>query len=83
MNIFCFVIYIIIIIVIIIIIIMIIIIIVIIIIVMLLHKNIERYTTYTMVSCPNLKQWLIVHTSDLMMTIRQHTYYLNHHKENE
>ena len=39
-------------------------------------KNIERHTTYTIVSWPNPKQWVIVHTSDLMMIIRQSMYIL-------
>ena len=34
-------------------------------------KNIERHTAHTIVSWPNPKQWVIVHTSDLMMIIRQ------------
>ena len=33
-------------------------------------KNIERHTADTIVSWPNPKQWVIVHTSDLMMIIR-------------
>ena len=44
-------------------------------------KNIERHTAHTIVSWPNPKQWVTVHTSDLMMMIiRQSIYYLNHHK---
>ena len=35
------------------------------------YKNIERYTADTIVSWPNPKQWGIVHTSDLMLIIRQ------------
>ena len=35
------------------------------------HKNIEKHTAHTIVSWPNPKQWVIVHTSDLMMMIRQ------------
>ena len=35
------------------------------------HKNIERHTAHTTVSWPYPKQWVIVHTSDLMMIIRQ------------
>ena len=31
------------------------------------NKNIERHTAHTIVSWPNPKQWVIVHTSDLMM----------------
>ena len=45
-------------------------------------KNIERHTAHTIVSWPNPKQWMIVHTSDLMMMIKQSIYYLNHQKEN-
>ena len=37
-------------------------------------KNIERHTAHTIVSWPNPKQWVIVHTSDLMMIIRQSIY---------
>ena len=36
-----------------------------------LKKNIKRHTANTIVSWPNPKQWIIVHTSDLMMIIRQ------------
>ena len=39
--------------------------------VILSNKNIERHTADTIVSWPNPKQWVIVHTSDLMMMIRQ------------
>ena len=39
----------------------------------LTHKKIERQTAHTIVSWPNPKQWMIVHTSDLMM-IRQSIY---------
>ena len=35
------------------------------------NKNIEKHTAHTIVSWPNPKQWVIVHTSDLMMIIRQ------------
>ena len=41
------------------------------------HKNIERHTADTIVSWPNPKQWVIVHTSDLMMIIRQSIYILS------
>ena len=41
-----------------------------------IHKNIERHTVDTIVSWPNPKQWVIVHTSDLMMKIRQSIYIL-------
>ena len=41
-----------------------------------LHKNTERHTAPTIVSWPNPKQWIIVHTSDLMM-IRQSIYILS------
>ena len=34
-------------------------------------KNIERQTAHTIVSWPNPKQWVIVHTSDLMVIVRQ------------
>ena len=46
------------------------------------HKNIERHTAHAIVSWHNPKQWIIVHTSDLMMIIRQSVYSLNHHKGN-
>ena len=39
--------------------------------------NIERHTAHTIVSWPNPKQWVIVHTSDLMMIIRQSIYILS------
>ena len=35
------------------------------------HENIERHTMDTIVSWPYTKQWVIVHTSDLMMIARQ------------
>ena len=41
------------------------------------YKNIERHTTHTIVSWPNPKQWVIVHTSDLMMMIRQSIYIIS------
>ena len=45
---------------------------------MTLHgKNIGRHTAHTIVSWPNPKQWVIVHTSDLMMIIRQSIYILS------
>ena len=37
------------------------------------HKNIEIHTAHTIVSWPNREQWVIFHTSDLMMMIRQST----------
>ena len=37
-------------------------------------KNIEKHTAHTIVSWPNPKQWVIVHTSDLMMIIRLSIY---------
>ena len=40
------------------------------------QKYIERHTADTIVSWPNPKQWVIVHTSDLMM-IRQSIYILS------
>ena len=33
-------------------------------------KNIVRHTAHTIVSWPNPKQWLMIHTSGLMMIIR-------------
>ena len=36
----------------------------------------KKHTAHTIVSWPNPKQWVIVHTSDLMMIIRQSTYIL-------
>ena len=44
------------------------------------NKNIIRHTPHTIVSWPNLKQWLMIHTSDLMMIIRQSTHSHNHHR---
>ena len=41
-----------------------------------MHKNIEQHTADTIVSWPNPKQWVIVHTSDLMM-ISQSIYILS------
>ena len=41
------------------------------------NKNIERHTAHTVVSWPNSKEWLIIHTSDLMMIIRQSIYILS------
>ena len=40
-------------------------------------KNNERHTAHTIVSWPNPKQWVIIHTSDLMMIIRQSMYILS------
>ena len=40
-------------------------------------KNIERHTARTIVSWPNPKQWVILHTSDLMMIIRHRIYILS------
>ena len=40
------------------------------------HKNISRHTGHTIVSWPNPKQWMILHTSDLTM-IRQSIYILS------
>ena len=34
------------------------------------YKNIVSHTAHTIVSWPNPKQWLMIHTSDLMMIIR-------------
>ena len=42
-----------------------------------IRKNIERHTAHTIVLWPNPKQWVIVHTSDLMMIIRQRIYILS------
>ena len=39
-----------------------------------------RHTAHTIVSWPSPKQWVIIHTSDLLMIIRQSIYHLNHHK---
>ena len=39
-----------------------------------MSKNTKRHTAHTIVSWPNPKQWVIVHTSDLMMIIRQSIY---------
>ena len=37
------------------------------------YNNIERQTEHTTVSWHDPKQWMIIHTSDLMMIIRQST----------
>ena len=37
-------------------------------------KNIERHAAHNIASWPNRKQWVIVHTFDLMMIIRQSKY---------
>ena len=42
-----------------------------------IQKNIERHTAHTIVSWPNPKQWVTLHTSDLMMIIRQSVYILS------
>ena len=41
------------------------------------YKNIERHTADTIISWPYPKQWVRVHTSDLMMIIRQSIYILS------
>ena len=41
------------------------------------QKNTERHTAHTIVSWPNPKQWVIVHTSDSMMIIRESIYILS------
>ena len=43
----------------------------------LIYTNTERHSADTIVSWPNPKQWVIVHTSDLMMIIRQSIYILS------
>ena len=40
-------------------------------------KNKERHTARTIVSWPDPKQWVIVHTPDLMMTIRRSIYIIS------
>ena len=42
-----------------------------------MYQNKERHTADTIVSLPNHKQWVKVHTSDLMMIIRQSIYILS------
>ena len=42
-----------------------------------IYKNIERNTADSIVSWPNPKQWVIVHTSDLIMMITQSIYILS------
>ena len=37
-------------------------------------KNIEKHSAHAIFSWPNPKEWIIVHTSDLMMIIRQSIY---------
>ena len=46
------------------------------------QENRERHTAHTIVPWPHHKQWMIAHTSDLMMIITQSINYLNHHKGN-
>ena len=46
-----------------------------------INKNTKRHTAHTIVSWHNPKQWVIVHTSDLIMIIRQSIFILNHRKE--
>ena len=41
------------------------------------YKNTERHTAHTIVSWPNPREWVIVHTYDLMMMIRQSIYILS------
>ena len=41
------------------------------------NNNRERHTRLTIISCLNPKQWVIVHTSDLMMILRQSIYILS------
>ena len=43
----------------------------------ILHKNTERHTAHIIISWPNPKQWVTVHTSSLMMIIRQSIYILS------
>ena len=38
--------------------------------IMMCFKNIVKHTVHTIVSWPNPKQWLMIHTSGLMMIIR-------------
>ena len=40
-------------------------------------NNTERHIVHTIVSRPNPKQWMIVHSSDLMMMIRHKTNYIS------
>ena len=40
-------------------------------------KDTVRHTAHTIVSLPHPKQWVIVHTSDLMIIIRQSIYILS------
>ena len=43
----------------------------------LTYKNIESHKAHTIVSWPNPKQWVIVHTFDLIMIIRQSMFILS------
>ena len=43
----------------------------------IIHKNIKKDTAHTIVSWPNPKQWEIVHTSNLIMIIRQSIYIIS------
>ena len=40
---------------------------------LVLCKNIKRHTAHTIVSLPNHRQWLMIHTSGLMMMIKSST----------
>ena len=40
------------------------------------NKNLRRHTAHTIVSWPNFKQWIIVHTSDLMMIMKTKYIYI-------
>ena len=44
-----------------------------------INKNIEIHTAHTIVWWPNPKQWIIVHTSDLMVLIRQSAYFVSYY----
>ena len=47
------------------------------------YENIARHTVQTIVSRPNPEQWLMVHTSDLIMIKKiKYAYSHNHHKIN-
>ena len=46
-------------------------------IIVLPHKNTKRHTANTIVSWPDPKQWVIVHTFDLMMIISQSIYIIS------
>ena len=46
----------------------------------MVYKNIVRHSAHNIVSRPNPKQWLVTHTFDVMMIIRQSTHSHDHNR---